>query len=295
VALSARTFRSSLALVVLLAIPAVLLRASWQEPPGGRSSFDRMVWKIGGPLEAGLTYSANWVASFFQRWIFQASLFDDNRNLEQEIRGLKLVQQRLEELERENTELRRSMQLRERRSEDMVAAEVISGEASPFFRRVKLRIDRGEQFVKPGMAVLDADGVVGRVRATADSYSDVMLITDPASKVAVEVARLPGCFGIVEGRDELTTKVRFACEDVILVGDVIQTSGVDGLFPKAHRLGKVAAVDQATGVQDVIVAPSVRFDHLRTVWVVLAEAPAPDPDAGRPLPHESALGVSPVR
>ena len=242
--LSFRSIRTGAAIVVLLAIPGLLLRSSLQEPPGGRSSFDRMVWKVGGPLESGISYGSTWVASFFRRWIFQANLLDENRQLEQEIRELKLGQAEFAGLARENSELRRALQLRERRAEDMLAAEVMGGEASPFLRR----IDRGEQFVRHGMAVLDADGVVGKIEYAGSQYSDVMLLTDPASKIAVEIARLPGCFGIAEGRDEASAGVRFACEDEIRDGDIVQTSGADGLFPKSHRIGKVVRVERATGV-----------------------------------------------
>ena len=122
-----------------------------------------------------------------------------------------------------------------------------------------------------------------------------MLITDPASKIAVEVVRLPGCHGILEGTGEDSCMVSLTCESKVKVGDTIQTSGVDDLFPKAHYAGRVVAVEQKAGSQELDVVPLVRLDTLGTVWVVLASAPPPDPDAGRPKPREAAFGLQTVR
>jgi rod shape-determining protein MreC len=294
VAISLRDVRSIAIIVMLLAIPILLLRSTVQDPQH-MNGFDRAVHRIGAPLEAGVTYSARWVGSFFERWVFQASMLEDKQKLEEQARDYKRQLVELAQLREENRQLRRALQMRDQVPEDLLSAAVTGVEQSPFFRVVKITVDRGDDYVRPDMAVLSPDGVVGRISRTHAGHSDVMLITDPESKIAVEVARTR-CPGILEGLGEDQCKVRIiSCDEPVVEGDVIQTSGVDDLFPKGHPVGRVVAVERKVDAQVVDVLPTVRFDRLDMVWVVLANAPPPDPQAGKPRPRLPARGLSPVR
>jgi rod shape-determining protein MreC len=145
------------------------------------------------------------------------------------------------------------------------------------------------------MAVLSPDGVVGRIDQAFDDYSDVMLITDTRSKIAVEVARTRAQ-GILEGASEDSCVVEISKDFGVEIGDLIQTSGVDELFPKGHPVGQVVRVEQLVGDQQLVeVLPAVRFDRLDVAWVVLASAPEPDPRADQPIREEQAIGLQPVR
>ena len=259
------------------------------------NGFDRAVHRIGAPLEAGVTYSARWVGSFFERWVFQARMLEEKQALEEQTREQKRQLVELAQLREENRQLRRALQMRDQVPEDLLSAAVTGVEQSPFFRVVKISVDRGDDYVRPGMAVLAPDGVVGRINRTHAEHADVMLITDPESKIAVEVARTR-CPGILEGAGEDVTKVRIiSCDEPVVEGDVIQTSGVDDLFPKGHPVGRVVTVDRKVDAQLVDVVPSVRFDRLDMVWVVLANAPAADPQAGKPRARVPARGLGPMR
>ena len=291
---SYRSIRNALLAVLLLGIPVLLLRSAVQEPQG-LSGFDRTVRRIGAPLEAGISYAAGSVGRFFERWVLQARLQEDNEKLEADNRKLRLELRALQAVEEENKELRRSLQMREKVPEDMIAAEISGVEQSPYFRVVKLQIDRGEAFVRPGMAVIADAGVVGRIDRAEATHADVMLITDPRSKVAVEVARTRAP-GILAGEDEDTCIVHVASDFPVQVGDIIQTSGVDELFPRGQPVGQVVRVEEVVGDQQRIhVVPAVRFDRLDMVWVVLASAPSPDPAASDPRKPPQAAGIGPLR
>lgn len=293
-AVSLRDVRSGVVIAALLALPLLFLRSTLQDPHH-MNGFDRAVHRIGAPLEAGVTYSARWVGSFFERWIFQAQMLDDKQALEEEARDYKRQLVELAQLREENRQLRRALQMRDQVPEDLLSAAVTGVEQSPFFRVVKISVDRGDAYVRPDMAVLAPDGVVGRINRTHADHSDVMLITDPESKIAVEVGRTR-CPGILEGAGEDACKVRIiSCDEAVLEGDVIQTSGVDDLFPKGHPVGRVIAVDPKVDAQLVDVIPTVRFDRLDMVWIVLANAPPADPLAGKPRPRSPARGLSPMR
>lgn len=289
---SLRSLRNGVLVVLLLSIPLLLLRSTVQDPQR-MSGFDRAVRRIGAPLEAGIGYAAGWVGSFFERWIFQAQMLEEKERLEQENREYRRRLRELALLEEENRQLRRSLQMRDQVPEDLLSADVIGVEQSPFFRVVKVKIDRGDAYVRPGMAILAPDGVVGRIQRAYDDHADVMLVTDAASKIAVEVARSRAP-GILEGATEDSCVLELAADELVQEGDIIQTSGVDDLFPKGHPVGRVAAIDKRTDKQVVEVIPTVRFDRLDAVWVVLATAPDADPEAGSPRPFVNSRGFDPV-
>ena len=291
---SYRSIRNALLAAVLLGIPVLLLRSAAQEPQG-LSGFDRAVRRVGAPLEAGVSYAAGSVGRFFERWVLQARLQEDNEKLEADNRKLRLELRALAAVEDENKELRRSLQMREKVPEDMLAAEISGVEQSPFFRVVKLQIDRGDAFVRPGMAVIADAGVVGRIDRADEHHADVMLLTDPRSKVAVEVARTRAP-GILVGEDEDTCTVLIPSDFPVQIGDIIQTSGVDELFPRGQPVGHVVRVEEvANDQQKVHVVPAVRFDRLDMVWVVLASAPPPDPAADQTRKPPQAAGLGPLR
>ncbi|HFE46906.1 MAG TPA: rod shape-determining protein MreC [Nannocystis exedens] len=293
-ATSSRTFRDLFVVLLLLGIPLLLLRSATQDPHR-LSPFDRTVRRIGGPLEAGLGFAATTVGSFFERWLLQARLQEVNSEINAENRQLRLRLRELLRVEEENRELRRSLQMRDKVAEDMLAAEVTAFEQSPYFRVLKLVLDRGDRYVLPGMAVLADTGVVGRIDRVTDERSDVMLITDPRSKVAVEVARTRAA-GILEGAGEDLCVVVVASEPPVEVGDFIQTTGVDDLFPKSHPVGRVVAVENLVGDQQRLeVLPAVRFDRLSMAWVILSSAPPPDSHAETRRLKPAARGLQPLR
>jgi rod shape-determining protein MreC len=292
-ALSLRSIRNGALLVVLLGIPVLLLRSSAQDPHR-MSSFDRAVRRIGAPLEAAVSYSAGMLGAFFERWVLQARVQDQNERLAGENRDLRQRLRELVHLQEENQQLRRALQMREKVPEDMIPAERVGVDQSPFFRVVNIRIDRGRQYARPGMAVLSPDGVVGRIDKSLDDYSDVMLITDPRSKIAVELARTKAQ-GILEGRTEDSCSLEVSKDYEIQVGDLVQTSGVDELFPKGHPVGQVTEIEPLVGDQQRLhVVPAVRFDRIDVVWVVLANAPRPDPRSGLEGPAVQARGLQPI-
>ncbi|MCA9693208.1 MAG: rod shape-determining protein MreC [Nannocystaceae bacterium] len=292
---SLRGAKSVLLILLLLGIPLLLLRSAAQDPQH-LTGLDRAIRRIGGPLEAGVSYAAGTIGGLFSRWVMQGKLQDENNALLAENRELQLKLQELERVDEENRELRRALLLRDKVSEDMIAAAIIGVEQSPFFRVVKLRIDRDQRSVRDGMAVIAESGVVGRVDRSSDSHSDVRLITDPRSKLAVEVARTRAP-GILEGAGEdlCVARIISSSEHPVEIGDLIQTSGADEMFPRGHPVGQVTKVEQLVGDQQrVEVVPAVRFDRLSMVWVVLSGAPDPDPEAERKDEPPRARGLGPL-
>ncbi len=291
---SLRKVRDAVAVAGLLLVP-VLLLATFLRSPERLGPFDRAVRRITVPLEAGVSYATRMVGAFFERWILQARLQEENAVLRGEIRDLQRELRDLRALAEENEELRRALQMREKAPEDLLVAERVGVEQSPHFRVIGIRIDRGRGRVRPDMPVVSADGVVGRIDRTYDEYSEVMLITDPRSRVAVELPRTRAQ-GILVGVGEDRCEVSVPEEFEVREGDLVQTSGVDDIFPKGQPVGVVASIEvRPDGTKRLAVEPFVAFDRVFVMWVVLAPAPEADPHAERPPSEPVEGGLSAVR
>jgi rod shape-determining protein MreC len=175
---------------------------------------------------------------------------------------------RLDEVEQENARLRALLAFRERLAGEGLAATVIGRDATGLART--LTIDRGERDgVTKGAAVLAPAGVVGQVFLVGSSTARVLLITDHNSGLDAIVQRTRAR-GIIEGAlgEGCALKYVKRTEDLV-GGDVIVTSGVDGIFPRGLPVGQIVTVDKrGQGLfQDASVTPFVDFERLEEVLV----------------------------
>jgi len=165
-----------------------------------------------------------------------------------------------------------------------VAAQVIGRDGVPWFRT--LTLDRGESDgVLLDSPVLSPTGVVGRVFAVGPHAArvQVLLDRDSGAGVLVERSRVPGVVsgqvsGQSSGAEDLVLEFVPERSDVA-VGDVVVTSGVDGIYPKGLVVGRVRYVGKGSGLfRDIRVEPSARFESLEEVLVVRrTEVPAETP------------------
>src|SRR5262245_14092200 len=184
------------------------------------------------------------------------------------IRTLQERSVRLDEIEHENSRLRELLAFRERMAGDVLAAAVIGRDATGLART--LTIDRGSaDGVTKGAAVLAPAGVVGQVFLVGVHAARVLLITDHNSGIDAVVQRTRAR-GIVEGTVSEGCGLKFVkrTED-LQAGDVIVTSGADGIFPRGMPVGQITVVDkQGQGLfQYAAVRPFVDFDRLEEVLV----------------------------
>jgi len=181
---------------------------------------------------------------------------------------------------------------------DTLGARVIGAPLSPQYRVLRVRIDRGEREVAPGMPVIVGTGPVGRIDKVYGDYADVTLISDPASSIEVVIPRTGGR-GMLTG---LGRPDSYACtiewlekqskpEAKVEIGDEIMTSGLGASFPPGLVVGKVTKIAHDDGMfQRVEVDPVVDVSRVRAVEVLLAPPPPPDPDAKTKKRSEQAFG-----
>lgn len=152
----------------------------------------------------------------------------------------------VDHLSLENERLRKLLGLRERVQAQGVAAQVIYDSADPYTRKVV--IDKGlADRVALGSPVLDEFGVLGQVTRVYPMVSEVTLITDRDQAIPVLNTRT-GARGVAFGdisthADALELRYMAANSDVV-AGDLLTTSGVDGVYPPGLTVARVEKIER---------------------------------------------------
>jgi rod shape-determining protein MreC len=152
----------------------------------------------------------------------------------------------VEQLALENDRLRKLLVLRERLQAPATAAQVLYDAADPYTRKVV--IDKGlTDRIALGSPVLDELGVLGQVTRVYPTVSEVTLVTDRDQAIPVLNTRT-GARGVAFGDvsthvDALELRFMAANADVI-AGDLLTTSGVDGVYPPGLSVARVEKVER---------------------------------------------------
>lgn len=177
---------------------------------------------------------------------------------------------RYREMELANKRLRGLLNFQQTIESEVLAAEVIGKDPSPWFKTVL--IDRGARDgVRKGLSVVVPSGIVGQIIQVAKHHSKVLLIIDQNSAVDALVQRTRSR-GLVKGQTDLCIMQYALRKHEVNVGDWIVSSGLDGVFPKGFAIGKVSSVvKRNAGIfQDVTVAPFVDFETLEEVLIIMS-------------------------
>jgi rod shape-determining protein MreC len=191
-----------------------------------------------------------------------------NLALKQEVQTLQIrLQQERAEAQRTDN-LRQLLELRERAQLDTTAAEVIAGPASPEFQTVT--IDKGSSDgLATDMAVISPAGVVGRLILPSRRASKVQLLIDvnAAAGALIERTRVQG---VVVGAGSGLLRMRYVPGTAdVKTGDLVVTSGIDGIYPKGFVIGTIDHVAGSVGeYHEINVRPAVDFARLEEVLIV---------------------------
>ena len=232
------------------------------------------------PVQEAIDRVAHGSTGFVREYFDLVDVRRDNERLKAELAELKTKQSQLAELETENRHLSELLDLRDVLGGSSIAANVIGSDANGLART--LVISQGAaNGLRPGMAVLSVQGVVGKVIAVSPHASRVLIIDDHNSALDSFDQRTRAR-GIVAGvvDDGLTMKYVERSQDV-RPGDVIVTSGLDGIFPRGLLIGAIKGVSgEGPGMfLNVTITPAVDFRGLEQVLVVtqMPEQPGTQP------------------
>jgi rod shape-determining protein MreC len=226
------------------------------------------------PVQSGTASFGAGIRAIYYDYLNLVHVRQENQRLVAELARVKADQARMAELEAENRHLTELLELRDALGIDAVAANVIGSDATGLAHTLILG-QGSASGLKPGMAVLSNQGVVGRIITTSPHASRVLLVDDHNSALDGfdERSRTRGIVaGVVD--DGIIMKYVDRSQD-IKADDVIVTSGLDGIFPRGLLVGTVNRVyREGPGLfLTVQVAPAVNFRGLEQVLVVRQQAP----------------------
>ena len=202
------------------------------------------------------------------------SIEQENRNLKhQQIVNAQVLQQ-AQQLVAENGQLRRLLGASEQVAVKSIMSEILYDARDAFTRKIVL--DRGtQQGVALGQPVIDEVGVVGQVTRVFPFTSEVTLLTDKDQAIPVQVVR-SGLRSVAYGRGQSgVLDLRFMAANAdIQKGDVLVTSGIDGVYPRGLAVAKVVQVENKSGdaFARIVCQPSAGIDRNRQLLILLADA-----------------------
>lgn len=272
-----RKYREVLALLALLSASALTFfahnRAAGELAPGLRT-LRAAVLSVEAPLERGLNTSVGAVIDAWQGYVALRQVRARSQLLEQRLLHAESELLVEGEVVKENGRLRELLRFAESAPLKTVAATVVGDSLVPSALARVVRIGVGQNAgLRPQMAVISALGVVGRVSQVYRASADVVLLVDPSSVIAVRVERSRARANVVgTGRDKRAELEYALRSDDIEEGDVLVTSGTDGVFPPGLAVGKVVEVQRKSSATFLRaqVAPAVDPRELQEVLVVLA-------------------------
>ena len=193
----------------------------------------------------------------------------ENEGLKRQLAAAQIQLQELRALADRSRGLEQLLQLRDRLNLSTTAAEIIGDAAAPDIRT--MTIDKGtNDGLRPDMAVIAPAGVVGRIVMPSSRAARVQLLIDRNAAAGAIVAR-SRAQGVVVGEGDERLRMEYVSEVAdVISGDLVITSGIDGIFPKGFVIGRVESVEKAGGMfKRIVVRPAVDFRSLEEVLVVL--------------------------
>jgi len=270
-----KQYRFYLILLLFLLVPLLSIDTVNRSPRDYRA-YDRIALAVTTPFEIAIHWTLDSIFGIYENYLSLWNTRNENQILMDENRKLVNTILNLRELEQENVRFRSLLQFKESYKVDSVLARIIAKDVSTEFRA--LRINRGSSSgIEPNMAVINSEGVVGRVLRVSEDTADVVSMLDPLSAIDAYILR-SRVRGIVEGLTDTLCQLKFALRvDDIQPGDILLSSGLGGNFPKGVPVGTVIKVTRKSyGItQKVEVKPSVDFSKVEEVLVVTRADSAP--------------------
>ena len=257
-----------------------ILLISAQVPRSGVPVLEAVVFGVFAEVERAISTGVSSVRRVWSDYAVLRNVKSQNDALTRQLEAAEVALQQQRALADRTRNLERLLDLRDRSNLKTTAAEIVAAGATPDFRT--LTIDKGTRDgVKADMAVIAPAGVVGRVVMSSTRAAKVQLLIDrnAAAGALVERSRAQG---VVTGGGDDRLRMDYVSEVAdVIVGDLVVTSGIDGIYPKGYVIGQVESVEKGgTAYTTITVKPAVDFTSLEEALVVLTPTPAREAGEG---------------
>jgi rod shape-determining protein MreC len=193
-----------------------------------------------------------------------------NLDLQQQIARLRLEQAAFAEDAIQGHRLQALLSFQQHYIDSTVAAQVIGTSGSDLSH--VLYIDKGADYnLKPDMAVITPDGIVGKLRDVFPHTAQVLLINDPTSGAGVLLSstRILGILhGTPNGHIQITN---LTADSRIKPGETVLTSGGDQIFPRGLPVGTIESITPDPDHQPytaIRLKPAANLSQLEEVLVI---------------------------
>lgn len=269
-----RRYRRALAALVLVVIPLALVALR-----GGTRAGEAKQTAAGALVRGGVGYGHAGVVGVIDGLgerlgaLGESDADRERKLMQEEVVRLREEKARLIGVLQENERLRELVGFKRRHPEfELIPARVVSRSTSPYFRVIQLRI-RAEGKVAPRQPVVVTGGVVGQIHEVHGQFADVIILSDPRSRIDT-ISQRNRAHGVVQGLGhERDYKARIAYlneRDRVRAGDVMVTSGMGGVFPAELIVGTIRSVepDERGLFQQAVLEPAVDLSRLQEVFVI---------------------------
>jgi rod shape-determining protein MreC len=236
--------------------------------PAGILLIRKWVLMVQSPFLNGSSQISTALHDVWSNYIELHGAREENGQLRDTVQQLSLQQKQMEEIQQENNRLRQLLSLSESNPISTIGARVVA--RTPEYLSNVLYIDRGQKDgVQPNAPIVSGLGIVGRIVMLANRDSQVQLITNSDASVGamLERTRLPG---VLRGSGSSLLEMSYVSNtEQVELGDLVVTSGLDGVYPKGLPVGRVVEARKGNSVFLVIkVEPSADLIHLEEVSVI---------------------------
>lgn len=271
-----RRLRGALLVFVFLSVFLYIFSLNFR-PPERMDVLQRSVVEIITPLIKYAGKISTFTEEVIKDYVWLRQVRRQNETLKAQVANLEQKVTEYHEAYVENLRLRRLLDFKSTLEAETIAAQVVLHDMTGWFQT--LIIDKGfKDQIAPDMAVVNDEGVVGRVLDVSDRYSRTLLITDPGSSVDAIIQR-NRVRGVLGGKDANGCILKYVRGNLdVQAGDLVISSGKDGIFPKGLRLGIVQGIfkDPVDLFQKIEVKPLVRLSALEEVLIIKRETVLPE-------------------
>ncbi len=273
-----RRYRELIVVAALLVLPLGVFFVHARSPEQ-RTVVDRAVLAVTRPVEKAVGWAVTGTLQAWDGYVALRHAREEARLLRQQVERLELEKQRWEQVQSENARLERLLDFAGGNPErTFVGAHVVGVRLDPKGLQL-VTIDRGtDAGLRRMMPVVTSQGVVGRIHGVTAGTADVLLLVDRNSAVATRVDRSRARATVrgLGGTDLCRLDYALRSDDII-EGDLLVTSGTDGVFPRGLPVGRVTHLRrQPYGLyQSADVIPAADPTRLEELLVITSSEASP--------------------
>ncbi|MFA6409968.1 MAG: rod shape-determining protein MreC [Candidatus Buchananbacteria bacterium] len=232
---------------------------------------ENLVIRILTPIQRQIYSIGSGINNYYYAATSRKDYGEDNKKLTEQINQLTIENAQLKVALQENQEIAKQSGFLARNGLSAVTAKVIGKNPEPNLQSIIL--DKGlKDGIKIDYPIITADGIlVGKISNVKANSSEAILINDSRSKIAATIQNENNTKGVVVGEHGLSLIMELiAKNDVVKVGDVVVTSGLESTVPRGLVIGKINRIvsESNSTFQTAWLQALVRVDNLTVVSVL---------------------------